>query len=241
MILLLLFIPVSLFLFYFFTDKYLNPYKLVMIFGKKGAGKTSLLVKLALKFQRKGIPVYSTEKLPGCFLVDPKDIGFYEFQRDSVLLIDEVSLVWGNRDFKTFHKDVEEWFRLQRHRRVRVYMFSQTFDVDKKIRDLTDELYLIEKRFRVFSYGKRIIKRITLTVPTGDAPSKIAEQLVFDSFLFSFWGARLLTYIPRYVNYYDSFCCRPLKVKEFEFVPPLDMPKIRVPRFWDSLASRFKG
>lgn len=234
-------IPASFALFCFLTDKYLNPYKLVMIFGKKGAGKTSLLVKLAMKYQRKGIKVYSTERIPGCYLVDPDDVGFYEFDPDSVLLIDEVSLVWGNRHFKDFKKEVEEWFRLQRHRRIRVFMFSQTFDVDKKIRDLTDELFLIEKRFRVFSYGKRIIKKIVLTAPTGDAPSKIAEQLAFDSLLFAFFGARILTYIPRYINYYDSFCCRPLKIKEYEFVPPMDMPRIAPARFLDSLVSRLKG
>lgn len=167
------------------TAKYLNPYKLTMIFGKKGSGKSTLLTKLALQYQAKGIPVYSTEAIPGCYVLEPEDIGFVELQPESVLLVDEVGMIWDNRGFKTFKPEVRDWFKLQRHRRIRVYLFSQTFDVDKKIRDLTDEMYLVQKRLRVFSYAKRILRRTVLNKSTAEAPAKIDEDLVFVPFCFS--------------------------------------------------------
>ena len=47
--------------------------------------------------------------------------------------------------------EVVEFFRYQRHHKLTIYMFSQSFDVDKKLRDLCDELYLLKSFARVFS------------------------------------------------------------------------------------------
>lgn len=41
------------------TRKYLNPYKLYLVFGKKGSGKSTYLVKLARKHLKKGWIVYT--------------------------------------------------------------------------------------------------------------------------------------------------------------------------------------
>lgn len=205
--------------YHFLTRKYINPYKLTMIFGKKGSGKSTLLTKLALQYQKLNIPVFSTEDIPGCYKIYPEDIGYTEFPEGSVLLIDEVGMIWDNRHFKNFDSNVRDWFKLQRHRKIRVYLFSQTFDVDKKIRDLTDEMYLVEKKFRVFSYSKRILKRIVLTKSTSDASSKIDEDLVFDSFLLFWAGSRKFTFIPKYAGMFDSFVAKRLKEREFEQIP----------------------
>lgn len=210
---------IFLFVYHFLTRKYVNPYKLTMVFGKKGSGKSTLLTKLALSYLKKGYTVYSTEEIPGVKLISASDIGYTEFDPGSVVLIDEVGMIWDNRNFKNFDTAVRDWFKLQRHRKIRVYLFSQTFDIDKKIRDLTDEMYLVEKKFRVFSYAKRILKRTVLNKSTAESPSKIDEDLVFDS-IFLFWaGSRRFTFIPRYAKYYNSFECPPLKAREFETVP----------------------
>lgn len=232
--------------YHFFTRKYLNPYKLVMMFGKKGCGKSTLLTKLALSYQKKGVPVYSTIPISGCFLVNPDDIGFFDIPQNSVLLIDEVGMIWDNRNFKNFKNEVRDWFKLQRHHRVCVYLFSQTFDIDKKLRDLTDEMYLIENKFRVFSYSKRILKRLVLNQSTADSPSKIDENLVFDSLLFFWCGSRKFTFIPKYVKYFDSFCTPVLPEKSFEYIPPFNCPvketrkliPTSIRNAWVALASR---
>ena len=46
------------------TRSYVNPYKLIMIFGKKGSGKTTTLTKIAISDIKKGKKVYSTVKIP---------------------------------------------------------------------------------------------------------------------------------------------------------------------------------
>lgn len=205
--------------YHYATRKYLNPYKLIMIFGKKGSGKSTLLTKLAIKYQKMDIPVFSTEEIQGCYRITYEDIGYTEFPKGSVILIDEVGMIWDNRNFKNFDSKVRDWFKLQRHRHITVYLFSQTFDVDKKIRDLTDEMYLVEKKLRVFSYAKRIIKTTVLNKSSAESPSKLDEDLVFDSFLFFWCGSRHLTFIPAWAKYFDSFVADPLREREFEQVP----------------------
>lgn len=198
------------------THKYLNPYKLIMIFGKKGSGKSTLLMKLAIEYMVKGIPVYSTENIPGTYKIDYKDIGYKAFPPDSVILIDEVGMIWDNRNFKSFDPKVRDWFKLQRHYKCTVYLFSQTFDIDKKLRDLTDEMYLVEKKFRVFSYAKRILKKQILHASTPEAPSRIDEDLEFDSLLFFWCGSRRLTFLPKYAPYFDSFAAPQLEEADWQ-------------------------
>lgn len=207
---------------HFLTKKYLNPYKLIMIFGKKGCGKTSLLTKLALKYRKLGIPVFTNEHIPYTYHIDPEDVGYYNLPPDSVLLLDEAGMIYDNRQFKSFSPAVRDWFKLQRHRRVTVYLFSQTFDIDKKLRDLTDEMYLVSRKLRVFSYAKRINKRMVLNKSTAEAPSKIDEDLEFDSFFWFWCGSRKFTYLPKYAKLFDSFSAPVLKDKVFEYTPGAD-------------------
>ena len=79
--------------FHFATRKYLNPFKLTMVFGKKGSGKSTLMVRLAYKYLARGWNVYCTEKLDGCYFIDYNDIGFFNIPPNSVLLVDEVGMV----------------------------------------------------------------------------------------------------------------------------------------------------
>lgn len=216
--------PVSIVFYHIRTKKYLNPYKLIFIFGKKGSGKSTLLTKYALDYLKKGWNVYSTEKCPGTYQIKPEDVGRVQFPPRSVIIVDEVGMIWDNRDFKNFSSEVRDYFKLQRHYKHIVILASQTFDVDKKIRDLADEMYLVTKKFRVFSYAKKILRQTVLVEATGQSPSKIDENLVFDS-LFLFWaGSRKFTYIPKYTRYFDSFKVPALRDKNFDRVPDLVIP-----------------
>lgn len=215
--------------FHFLTRKYLNPYKLIFIIAKKGQGKSTFLTKMALNHLKHGWTVFSTDPIPGCYLIRPEEIGYYELPWHSLLIIDEIGMIWDNRDFKNFSNAVRDWFKLQRHRGVKVICASQSFDVDKKIRDLADDMFLLQKKFRVFSYGKRILKILDIVEANGDhnSESRIVDQLKFDSILFFWAGSRTLTFIPHWTKYFDSFSAPPLKQKDFEIVPELgeDMPE----------------
>lgn len=216
--------------FHFATRKYLNPYKLYMVFGKKGSGKSTLMVRLALDHLGKGFRVYCTEPInvPGVRLFDVSDIGKKCFDEHSLVLVDEVGMIWDNRDFKKFATEVRDWFKLQRHYKCKVYLFSQSFDIDKKLRDLTDGLYLCNTVLRVFTWAKRIHRSVVLTQAEADRESRISENLEFDSLISWFWGGRILTYIPKYTRYFDSHCVPyldPLSYREMSGPPAVSETK----------------
>ena len=85
-------------------------------------------------------------------------------------------------------------------------------------------MYLVNKRFRVFSYAKKILRKTVLVEATGERPSKIDENLEFDSLLFFWAGSRKFTFIPKYIKYFDSFKVPELAEKVFEKVPDLELP-----------------
>lgn len=200
---------------------YRNPYKLYMVFGRKGSGKTTLMTKLALQYQKKGWQVYCNVDIPGCYLFDTADFGLIHFPEKSLILIDEVNLIWDNRDFKSFPKHVAKYFRLQRHYKNTVYLFSQTFDVDKKIRDLCDHLYLVQNFMNCFSVARRVTKHITIVHADKSAQgeSKIVDDYSIDPIFLAPFGGVRLTYIPKYAKFFKSFNPPPLQEKELEYIP----------------------
>lgn len=205
-------IIIILFLFIILFDKltaqYKNEYPLILCFGKKGCGKSTYLTKVALSYIKKGFTVYSTEKIAGTILFNPKLIGQFNFPEESIVLIDEASTVFNNRDWKNFGLDKIAWFKLQRHNKVTIYLFSQVYnDIDLTLRNLVDELWLCKKYFRIFAVRRRIIKRITVGSTgsqdqNGSQNSGIVEDYKFDSILY---GSLKFTFIPRYVGFFDSF------------------------------------
>lgn len=209
--------------------KYRNPYKLYMVFGRKGSGKTTLSMKLALEWQKKGKPVFSNMDLPGCYKINTKEIGHIMFPRDSLLLIDEVGLVWDSRNFKSFPEEVKTFFKYQRHYRVTCYLFSQSFDVDKKLRDLTDHLYLVQNVFNCFSVARRVTKHITIVHADKSAQgeSKIVDDYSIDPIFLAPFGGIKLTYIPKYAKLFKSFDPPQLNEKEFDLVPFPEKYQIR--------------
>ena len=177
-----------------------------MIFGKKGSGKNTLLTKWSIMYNRMGYQVYSDSEIFNTYKLDTNWIGKYDFPKNSVLLIQEAGMTWDNRNFKSFPAEVRDFFKLQRHKNVIVVLASQSFDVDKKLRDLTDEMYLIVNYMRIFSVAKKINKKITIQ-KAEDSDRSASEQATFltESYSFDlpfFWK---FTYIPRYVKYFNSF------------------------------------
>ena len=185
------------------TRKYLNPYKLIMIFGKKGSGKTTTLTKIAITNIRKGRKVYSTVKIPGTYFFRVEQIGRFTFEPDSIVLIDEVGMVWDNRDYGSFKPEVRDFFKLQRQYKLTVYLFSQAFDIDKKLRDLTDEMYLLTNFARVFSVQRRILKRIAISNASSNSSgtSSLVDDYKYDFIL----GGIKIVYIPRWTSFFKSY------------------------------------
>lgn len=192
--------------FTYLTFKYRNPYKLYMVFGKKGSGKTTFLAKIAYRYLKKGYPVFTTEKIPGTYHFQVEKIGYVTFPENAVILIDEVGMIWDNRNFKTFKPEVRDYFKYQRHENHIIYLFSQTFDIDVKLRNLTDCMYLCTCHFGWLSVARKIKRSIMLVHPQGDAESRIADDLEFEPVLWSLFGARtcIFTFIPHWVPLFNS-------------------------------------
>lgn len=186
-----------------YSSRFSNPYKLIFLFGKKGTGKSTYMVKLMLQHLRRGWHVYTNMadvNIPGVRLFDVAGLTSCTPEPKSVLFIDEAGLIWDSRNFKSFDKGYTEFFKLQRKYHCKVVINSQSFDVDKKLRDLTDSMYLQTNIGNVIGISRPIVRKITLVEATGTSDSRIADNLRFDTiFRWQF------TWLPRYFKYFDSF------------------------------------
>lgn len=200
------------------TRNFVNPYKLIILFGPKGCGKSTFLTREALRAVSAGQTVFTNFGVPGTYPIEPKDLGHVDFGREVSIFIDEGALTWDNRQFKKFDVDTLQWLRLQRHYRTRVYISSQSYDLDSKIRMLADELWIFKRYLRVFSVGRRVLKKIVLTKPGIDgSESRISEALAYDFIFFpSSWH---MVFIPRYVGLFDSFSCPVLPDFSVDILP----------------------
>jgi hypothetical protein len=121
-------------------------------FGLPGCGKTTILTALAqkeLKKIRLGKSKYSAVLTnfycQGADIFNPDSLEKMQY-RKCFILIDEVTLVWDSRNFKTFPEYVKQFFTLHRHLGTDVLYATQYYqNVDKRIRDVTSDTYRIRK------------------------------------------------------------------------------------------------
>lgn len=187
----------------FFSIKYRNSNTLTFVFGKKGSGKTCLMVREIIKHAKKGWTIYTDIPInyPGVRIIDPKNIGHYVPEPHSLLCLDEVGLTYNNRNYKTnFTSEQLEFWKLQRHFHVKCIMASQSWDADVKLRQLTDHMILQTNIGNFISVSRPIYRGITLTEPTSEGEARIADTLRFAPF----WHWKLY-WMPRYFKYFDSF------------------------------------
>jgi hypothetical protein len=199
------------------SRKYNNPNKLIFIFGKKGAGKSTYMIFLMLKHLRHGWNVYTNMadvNIPGVRIMDVKQLITCIPDPHSVLFIDEGGLIWDNRGFKNFDKGYTEFFKLQRKYKCKVYINSQDFDIDKKIRQLTDSMILMTSIAGCIGVIRPIVRKVALVEASAAGESRIADNLKFAG-LFSF---RFL-WLPRYFRYFDSYSAPFRPAVDFKAVP----------------------
>lgn len=122
------------------------------IFGLPRSGKTTTLTYIAQKALKgksvlgfgKYERVFTTFFCKGCYKIDFNDLKKYDFS-NSLILIDEISLYADNRNFKNFDSDILYFFKLHGHYHIDLVWCSQSYsDADKKIRDVTDTVFLLE-------------------------------------------------------------------------------------------------
>ncbi len=201
--LILLFVILFFFLFSKFVSRFANPYKLNYVFGLKGAGKSTFMVKNMLSDLKNGWTVYtnmSDVSIDGVRYFDVSELITKTPPPKSSLYIDEAGLVWDNRGFKSFDSGYTAFFKLQRKYKCKVTINSQSFDVDKKIRDLVDHMWLMTNIFNVIGVARPIKRTIKLLEAQGNSEARIADNLRFASLTqFKFF------WMPKYWTYFNSF------------------------------------
>lgn len=131
-----------------FNRAKLRPSSLSIYYGAPGSGKTTFAAWLAAVSFKSNIPVYSNVPILGTMSIDRSDLGKFSIT-DGLVIIDEAGLEFNNRNTNSFSRssgeqNLLEWFKKHRHEGCEVVVFSQGFDdMDKKIRTLATNLYLI--------------------------------------------------------------------------------------------------
>ena len=96
-----------------YSSKFNNPYKLIFIFGKKGSGKSTLMVKYMVKYLKKGWTVYTDMvgvNISGVRFFDTNKLAEFKPVEHSVVFLDEVGLSMDNRNFKSFPAGMRDFF-----------------------------------------------------------------------------------------------------------------------------------
>jgi hypothetical protein len=186
---------------------FLRPYKRKIVLKsmeiviKKGKiiPLKSPLVKELLPL--KIVKVRQKPKLPfGSLYPLQRDYYHQKMNLNSVVIIDEAGLLHDNRSFSTFPRAALEWYKYQRHNRLIVHLFSQSYDIDKKIRDLADFIFVIQRYMIVFIFARRLRRKLVVLTSeqTGSGESKISEDFV------KLLMPRLI-FLPKWCKLQDSF------------------------------------
>lgn len=203
-------------LFLLLNLKYSNPYKCIFVFGKKGAGKSCYMVRQMHRYLRRGWNVYTDMadiKIPGVRIITVQGLQDFRPEPRSLVCLDEVGISMDNRSFKTFPPGLRDFFKYARKMQIVIIMNSQAFDVDKKVRDTTDSMLLLQSIGALFCIARPIRRSITLTQPSAEAESRIADMLRF-GWVFS-WK---VYYMPAYFRYFDSKAMPPRQELEYTVV-----------------------
>lgn len=188
-------------------------------FGLPGAGKSSMLAKIAYDEQKRiraGKSPYkrilSNYYIEGCEEIHFEDLGTYDMS-ESLILLDEITLDADSRDFKTFSKNLKEFFILHRHYRCDVVYATQQYDgVDKKIRDLTHNLFYLKKAGQL-TYAIAIYRKITITEESDIKMGYSIPPLL--KLLFNMRQDMRFCWRPKYYHMFDSFDTKRLPRRRF--------------------------
>lgn len=193
-------------------------------FGKPGCGKTTLSVKMAIKSKNYAHKYLNFEhQIPDAHVCDTDKIGEWTFEENSLVLLDEAGIEFNSRAYKTLPKTAISWFKLHRHYRCDVNVFSQSWDdMDITIRRLSDQLWYLYK-LGPFTLARRVYRRVTVDKQTeqiidGYRMPSMLWLLIWPLQLgFPFDQKFALTFRPFYYKYFDSWAKHDLPVKDFPY------------------------
>ena len=138
--------------------------------------------------------------------IDPAALYRYQFPPGSVVLVDEIGVLFHNRRYKEFDSRLVAHFKRYRHDHVTYWVCSQSMDCDKVIRDIVSRYWMLSKRFRVWSIAQRLVCTPRKVQPSNDAPASIQDDFVEDPKLMKpIVGGMKICFIPHWAKMFDSY------------------------------------
>ena len=165
-----------------------------------------MLLCFSKKYQKKKKEVYSNVDIKGNYILEPtKDLGNYEIA-NALIIIDEAGLEFNNREFKTYPKNCNFFFKYHRHYNCDIIVLSQDLDVDLKIRKLATNYYLLKKSFIPFFISRKTIKK---KIDIND------EGEIVDFHYFQFLGTKLF-FAPKVWKMFNTLDRPQLTERDFQ-------------------------
>lgn len=178
-------------------------------FGVPGCGKSTTLVKEWRKNRRKYKHIYTINlDIKGVKRIEKEDLEKYKFE-DTLILWDEITMDADNREYKTFSRPLRDFFLLHRHLGCDIIYATQNYEnVDKKVRDLTSELWYMQKSVVPFLKAFTTTKRIYRNININENTSELTLGYRFCNLVESFFVAnfKIIWRYPlyRYFNSWDE-------------------------------------
>lgn len=198
-------------LFLFLTRNYKIDNNIQIFIAALGAGKSTTITAMCkkdLKHKRKCAVNCDDIQLPGLLHYRTEDLGYDEVHGFN-LYIDEGSLFFDNRrymsdkEYRSRSNEFVSWLRGIRHDNNNVLLFTQSYDVDKKLRTLASSIWIGYRVCRVFTVWRRLRKSIALRDDVISADTQISDKLVFIPLFMP--GAFKIVFLPFHVKNFDSF------------------------------------
>lgn len=206
-------------------------------FGVPRVGKTTILSSIGKKAYKRALKgkrgaykhIYTINfsiNLPGCIEITWDDLANYKFY-DSLILIDEITLLADNRKFKEFRDEHRDFFVLHGHFGCDIIYTTQDFEkVDSKIRCLTFDLWYMTKSvvpiLRQFTCAKRIYRNIAINEHTSD----LVYGYRFCNFLEALFVSNFKVVFRRPLyKLFDSYCELSLGEREEYLNAPIPRKK----------------
>ena len=188
-----------------------------LFFGSPGCGKSTLACRLM--FYSDSPYVFSNFDTDLSFEISSKFIGQYAFPDYSELYIDEAGIDYNNRNYKNLPLNAIEYFKLHRHFKNDIFLFSQSWeDTDITLRRLTDELWYMKKK-GPFTVCRKLRKAVRVNKET----EQIIDGYRFAGLLWNILPPPLyektffIFYRKPYFKHFDSYS------KPAKFIP---LPKV---------------
>lgn len=163
-------------------------YNANLVIGQRGAGKTCLLVEIAERLSKRGFKVFSNFPIKGAYQIPyikikgkvflDKDF-LYRIPNSSVIILDECSTIWNNRQYAKWTEDDSEFFNFLRKRDQYLYLACQYYDtIDLNVkRALELVLYVADRS--IFPNTSIVELDYQSLVKVEDATKKVLDAKMY--------------------------------------------------------------